>query len=160
MEFDRFKKLINPNLYQVFLFYCPISLPGVVFIHPWFVINKKGIISRYEVRHKTNMGPQSWGYLYKDFFEDPTHGVETFIFSNKYFWQGKLMSFIEGQEKSDAKTLIDLIETSPNNYPHLNSYGWLGPNSNTYIQYLLNQIPNSKLKLPFSAVGKKYSTKN
>jgi hypothetical protein len=46
-----FEKLIKEDVYQVFLFHCACTVPLSFASHPWFVINKKGKISRYAVNH-------------------------------------------------------------------------------------------------------------
>ena len=57
---NQFEKLIDKNKYQVFVFYCPAYFPFNFFKHPWFVINKKGEISRYEIRDAFNKKNNSY----------------------------------------------------------------------------------------------------
>jgi hypothetical protein len=40
------------------------------------------------------------------------------------------------------------------NYKYKNQYKLLGPNCNTYIQWIINKFPQAKIKLPFLAIGK------
>jgi hypothetical protein len=56
----------------------------------------------------------------------------------------------------DAERLIQKIEQSPTEYTHKNHYRyWPGPNSNTYVQWILNEL-NLDLSLSSSAIGKDY----
>ena len=49
-----FEGLIKKDKYQVFVFANPAPIPISFARHPWFVLNKKGIISRWEVLHFKN----------------------------------------------------------------------------------------------------------
>jgi|SRR3990167_2694204 len=91
-----FDKLIKSEKYQVFLLICPANLPFSFAIHPWFVINRKGIVSRWEVSFEARKRELSWGHLNKNLFP-PFQGIEVFPFSEKYFWTGKVSSSIEGE---------------------------------------------------------------
>jgi len=149
-----FEKLIDPTKYQVFLFSCPAYIPFSFAIHPWFVVNKKGIISRWEVYSKKNLNKTSWGHLHLNgFITSPFQGIHMFPFLKKYFWNPTLMATIEGNA---AQKIIESIETSPQKYPFCNTYSLLGPNSNTYIQWILNQSPECNITLPWNAIGKNY----
>jgi len=57
---------------------------------------------------------------------------------------------------SEAQMMIEFIERSPNVYPHCEMYRFRGPNSNTYVQWVIDNFPNSGLQLPFNAFGKGY----
>ena len=81
-----------------------------------------------------------------------------FSFSQKYFWKGKLRRYIEGGEGSLAQRMAECIENSPKMYPYCNTYAPRGPNSNTYVQWVLNQFPQSGLTLPWNSFGKSFKT--
>jgi len=49
VEEEKFKKLIKRDLYQVFLFSSPVTFPMNFASHPWFIVNLKGKINRWEV---------------------------------------------------------------------------------------------------------------
>ncbi len=148
-----YKRIINKEKYQVFLFSSPIPYPLNFAVHTWFVINLKGKISRWEFGqfkgspHKNGIG------VLKNFFE-PTEGM------NKYFWKSyprftsKLIDFIEGDENSTASNLAEFIENFSDSYPLKDKYILTGPNSNTFVQWIINQYPEANIKLPFNAVGK------
>ena len=53
----------------------------------------------------------------------------------------------------DAFSLVEKIESSPNDYPFLDNYKyWPGPNSNTYAQWVVKD----KIKLGIRAIGKSF----
>ncbi len=64
--------------------------------------------------------------------------------------------FVQGLNIGLKDVLIDLIESSFEEYPSVETYSLLGPNSNTYTQWVLDQFPETKMQLPWNAVGKKY----
>ena len=155
MKSNEFEKLIDKNKYQVFLFSSPVPIPLNFAIHTWFVINLKGKIHRWEFgSFRGSPHPNGIGVL-KDFLE-PTKGMNFYWWKANPRFDSKLISFIEGNDKSIAKDLALFIEKNSNKYPLKNTYKLLGPNSNSFMSWILEKFPNSKLKLPFNAFGKNY----
>jgi len=152
-----FEKLIKKDKYQVFLFACPANLPFFFATHPWFVVNKKGELSRWEIFWRPEKWDKRWGHLHKDFYPRPEQGIEVFPFSRKYFWgNGKLLGCVEGDEASIARRMADFIEQSPKQYPYCGRYAYTGPNSNTYVQWIISHFPESGFKLPWNSFGKNF----
>jgi len=149
---NKFQNLIDEKKYQVFIFTCPSNIPFIFASHPWFIINKLGSISRWEVLFTKNSKENSFGHLYLNFFL-PFQGINIIPFYLKYFWKGKLLGQIEGEP---AKRMAEFIENSPTNYPHTNEYSLIGPNSNTYAQWIIDHFPELNVKLPWSSIGKNY----
>ena len=148
-----FEKLVDKEKHQVFFFDCVLPLPLNFSRHVWIVTNSKGNMKRYEgsyIRNKV----EELGYLYmneKKFSES----------HNKYFWKSKpcwKKSKINKIVKGDlAKKIINIVENSIENYPYKNKYSFYpGPNSNTYIQWIVDKCPELELKLPQNAFGKNY----
>ena len=162
---EKFLNLVKKDKYQVFLFVSRANLPFFFATHPWLVVNNKGTISRFGVAWEKSMqpivafgelGPKGhWGHLYKNYFP-PWQGIGVFPFSWRYFWKGYLLQCIEGDENSTAKQIVEFVEKSGETYPYKENYSLLGPNSNTYVQWVLNHFPDSGLKLPWNAFGKKH----
>lgn len=156
-----FEKLIDPTKYQVFLFACPAFIPVQFAVHPWFVVNKKGSVKRWEIGHDLETTPNYFGYLRSDglpFFE----GLPILTYSLHYRWKGshiRLLGMIEGDENSLACKAANFIEETRSQYPHRNTYRLTGPNSNTYIQWVLDRFPDWKIRLPWNAFGKNYDGK-
>lgn len=152
-----FEKLIDKDKYQVFLLSSPCSIPISFARHTWFVVNKKGSISRWEVVHTLfASGEKNWGHL-KLNLQDPFLGVWIFFFFKKLGnFKTSLLGLVEGDEDSEVRQMIDLIESSPENYPFREKYNYLGPNSNTYTMWVLKHFKNFNLKLPWNAFGKDY----
>lgn len=156
MDPKAFKKLLKKDKYQVFLFSCPVAFPVQIGFHYWFVINKKGKISRWEMLHKKKASEPSWGHLYLNLMA-PTKGLRIFLFLKKFHWKSHLRGFVEGNNNSLAKKMADFIEKSPESYNYNYKFNLIfGPNSNTFIQYIINKFPESNLKLSWKAFGKNY----
>ena len=150
---NNYQNLIDPTKSQVFLFKSKANFPFIFAIHPWFIINKKGEVSRWEVLYSKNFkSEKSWGTLYKNLFP-PFQGLNIFPFISKPTYNSKLVVVVEGEL---AIQIIDLIENMPTDYPYLNIYSLLGPNSNTFVNYVINRFPEIKMKLPWNAFGKNY----
>jgi hypothetical protein len=151
-----FQNLVEKEKYQVFLFTSPCSLPISCFAHPFFVINKKGNLWRYEIIHRKSNGKSDnhFGHLIINFFP-LFSGVNIIPYYFKHFYfKAKLRDVASGDEGSEVKKMIDFIENSPNVYPYINKYRYMGPNSNTYTQWVLDHFKNLNFKLPWNAFGK------
>lgn len=146
---NEFEKLIKKDEYQVFVLCCPAYFPFNFLRHPWFVLNDKGKISRWEVRHSINKKDQS--HLFVD-NQPPFEGINKTVLINSK-WQAQFMGNIEGDI---AKEAINYIKNTTENYIYCNKYNLSGPNSNTYVRWILDKFPEFKIKLPWRFIGKNY----
>ena len=144
-----FEDLVDKEKYQVFIFSFPAYFPFNFFRHPWFVLNKKGEISRWEIRHFINK--ENGTYLYVN-NQKPFEGINKSIFV-KSKWKACFIGSIEGEI---ALSAIEFIKKSKDNYPYVNKYMGYGPNSNTYVQWVLNKFPEFKIKLSWRFIGKNF----
>jgi len=144
---------INPEKYEVFICASPAPFPLSFATHPWFVINKKSSVSRYEVFFYPYPKTHSVGHLHINFYPLPFQGIEIIPFLKKPLWKSRIIGHIEGDL---AQKMISIIESTETNYPYNHRYSFTGPNSNTYVQWVLNQFPSCAVTLPFNSFGKKY----
>jgi hypothetical protein len=144
--------LFDKTKRQVFLYACPANIPLSFASHSWFITNKKGVLSRWEVLFRENQCPTSWGHLHKNFLP-PFQGIEIFPYSEKYFWGGTLLGHAEDEV---AEFMIEHLESSPTAYPYCYAYDLRGPNSNTYTQSVLDAFPGFPASLPWNSFGKGY----
>ncbi len=156
MTESEFKKLLKKDSFQVFLVTCPAQIPAVFAIHPWFIVNKKGSVSRWEVIYRRNK-ETAWGYISENELP-PYSGIQAIPFTQLFFWKSKLLNVIEGDENSTAARVAECLTSSPEQYPLRKKYHLLGPNSNTYVQWIIDTFPESGMKLPWNAIGKNFKT--
>jgi hypothetical protein len=133
-------------LLQVFLYAGSIPYLGWIAEHLWFEIHHDGKLERWEVWQLASQCPSSWGYLHKNLLPCGTwlNQKKPRQLAN---WQG-----------SQAQQLARVIQTSKLNYPSCYHYRyWPGPNSNSYVQYILNQV-DIDFPLGRKALGKGYRT--
>lgn len=68
--------------------------------------------------------------------------------------QPEIIADLRGDEA--AKAIAKIIE-AVESYPYVHEYRlWPGPNSNTFTAYVARQVPELKLELPVTAIGKDY----
>jgi len=148
-----FNKFINKKGYQVFLFSSKTTFPAFFAKHYWFVINKKNKLMRIEIFHKKNK-KNKLGYIYTS-NKNLSKPLIKYIWNKNIYWKkSRLHKIIHGKE---AKKLIFILEKSLNSYIFKNKYLFYpGPNSNTYVQKIIDQIPELNLKLSYNAFGKNY----
>ena len=147
----KFEDLIDKDKYQVFVFCCPAFIPVNFARHPWVVINKNGEIHRWEIGD-IKIGDS---YIHKDVLP-PFQGIEYTRFIKNYFWKIELLGYIEGEDNSRVKDAINFIENSEANYFYCKKYFIFGPNSNTYLQNILNRFPEFNIKLSWRFIGKNF----
>lgn len=151
----QFLSKVDQNKYQVFLFKSKCALPVTFASHTWFVINKKGVLGRWEVVYARSWSDTDPNHLVVN-FQAPFLGVTIIpLFPHGHF-KAKLLCSLSGDDGSIAKEIIDFIENSSHSYPYCNFYKLTGPNSNTYTQWILDKFPEFKVKLPWNAFGKNY----
>jgi len=121
-----------------------IPFIGRIAVHYWLVIRENQKVDRWEVWQTANCCKNSWGYLHKNLLEY-AQGVGNGDSWVEYQWRGE-----------SADLLIMTIENTPKIYPYKYQYRyWPGPNSNTYVQWVLNEA-KTNYYLSYFGIGKSY----
>ena len=72
-------------------------------------------------------------------------------------WFGEYPELLAEQRGAGVDAVIDRIEAAVASYPWPASYlAWPGPNSNTFIAHIARQVPELRLDLPPTAIGKDF----
>ena len=71
-------------------------------------------------------------------------------------WYGKQPRTLIDLRNEEAEQIIDKIYTAALQYPYKKEYSMFGPNSNTFIAWILCEVPELNLKLSRRAIGKNY----
>jgi len=121
---------INGNQSVVSLWASNIPNLGAIAVHHWFVIDDCGEQSRWEVWQTANVIcndiGESWDHLHRDLLP-LEQGMRNGAAYKLEQWTGET-----------ARQLIQRIRSSPEQYPWCSKYRyWPGPNSNTYVQWVL-----------------------
>ena len=117
------------------------SWRGYFAIHTWIATKPNGAAS-YTVHEVTG-----WG----------ANKVRSYPSLPDRAWYGSppvLLASISGEAASD---LIPRIEQAIASYPYPRTYdAWPGPNSNTFVAWIIRQVPGFEVNLPNTAIGKDY----
>ena len=137
---------INDNQHVVSLWASNIPNLGAIAVHHWFVIDDCGEQSRWEVWQTANVIcndiGESWDHLHRDLLP-LEQGMRNGAAYKLEQWNGET-----------ARQLIQRIRSSPEQYPWCSKYRyWPGPNSNTYVQWILQ----NEYRLGWRAAGSRYS---
>lgn len=74
-----------------------------------------------------------------------------------FLWFNSKPTLLVEHRGKQAEQIIPLIEKAVDDYPYAQQYRvWPGPNSNTFIAWVARQVPELRLDLPASAIGKDY----
>ena len=115
---------------------------GIFAVHTWIVVKERGAnrYSRYDYT--------AWG--------EPVR-VDGFLADGRWF--GAIPETVLSVDGPQAEPLIPKIRAAIESY-RFRAYGdysaWPGPNSNTFIQAILNAVPELGAVLPPTAIGKDY----
>jgi hypothetical protein len=121
------------------LYAAPVSPVTDYAVHPWFIVKKAGsrVIDRWEV---WQLGDAPYGYVRKNLLrpEDDVGAGRVFVVAE-----------LRGPR---AEQVAAFIESNSPRYPCRDSYSFLGPNSNTYAQWVINET-GWRVTMPQGAVG-------
>lgn len=72
-------------------------------------------------------------------------------------WYGNAPELLAEKRGTEAEALIPRIEAAIRAYPYANEYSvWPGPNSNTFTAWVSRAVPELKVDLPPTAIGKDF----
>ena len=121
-----------------------IPLIGFIALHHWYVVIKGDRQERWEIWQNPSLSKDSWGHLHKNLMPADS-GVGNGASWLEISWTGTL-----------ANQLDRIIENTPQTYPYNYFYRYFpGPNSNTYVQWILNQA-GYDYRLSVRGIGKDY----
>jgi hypothetical protein len=73
------------------------------------------------------------------------------------YWYGQKPELLADLRGPGVEEIIDRIEAAANDYPYPDRYHvWPGPNSNTFVAFILRRVPELRVDLPPTAIGKDY----
>jgi hypothetical protein len=118
---------------------------GVMAVHTWVALKPEGApaYTRYEV-----MG---WGV------GNGAPAVRVNRTGPDNYWFGSRPELLVDRRGDGVGELISRLEAAVQAYPYPASYRtWPGPNSNTFVAYLGRAVPELRLDLPATAIGKDF----
>lgn len=149
------QELIKKPKYQFFIFSSPARFPAIFFRHYWIVTSDDGNLTRWGISHKIYDRNDSYWHVNKDFFE-PFSWTWVFPYIHIFKFKSTLLAHIEWDLDSVAYKMVKFVNENSKNYTYKDRYGFLWPNCNTYVQWVLDKFPESGLKLPLNAIWKNY----
>jgi len=118
---------------------------GLFAVHTW-IVTKEAEADHYRVHQVVG---------FRHYRGLPALMSEPDIPDRSWFGQtGRVLVDIRGRE---AEAVIDDIITAVEAYPYRDDYRvWPGPNSNTFVAWVAREVPQLRLNLPPTAIGKDY----
>lgn len=118
---------------------------GIFAVHTWVAVKRSGTerYTRYEVI--------GWGV------ERGLPAIRVDRTGPDNHWFGSRPTLLVDLRGEGVDAVIAKIETAIRAYPYAASYRtWPGPNSNTFTAYIGRAVPELRLKMPPTAIGKDY----
>lgn len=122
-----------------------VGLKGALGVHTWIVLKPAGApaYTRYEV--------VGWGV------DRGSPAVRVNRTGPDNYWFGSRPDLLVDVRGDGVDLLIARIEAAVRDYPYPSSYRtWPGPNSNTFTAFVARAVPELRLDLPPTAVGKDF----
>lgn len=118
---------------------------GYFAVHPWVSVKKKGD-DHYTVYQVTG-----WNM----FYEKTT--VYAHLDLPDRYWYGRKPKLLQSLTGEEAERAIPKIEAAVESYPYKTTYNlWPGPNSNTFVEHIVRNVPELTIELPPTAIGKDF----
>jgi len=118
---------------------------GLLAVHTWIAVKQSGAASftRYEVI--------GWGV------DRGAQAVRVNRTGPDNYWFGSRPELLVDLRGADTDAVIEKIQAAVAAYPYRSSYRtWPGPNSNSFTAFVGREVPELRLKLPSTAIGKDY----
>lgn len=117
------------------------SWRGYFAIHTWIATKPRGAAS-YTVHEVTGWGATK---------------VRSYPSLPDRAWYGSPPVLLASVAGDEATALIPRIEQAIADYPYPHTYdAWPGPNSNTFVAWIIRQVPGLEVNLPNTAIGKDF----
>ena len=128
---------------SVELRYAPLPFIGIIAWHYWFVVADDSGCHRWEVWQTKNAGGSCIGHVHRD-LKRPDDGV------------GGGPCRVAAQWSGEPALRIAQVLRAIENYPYCETYRyWPGPNSNTFVAWVLRQA-GVKQPLDPRGIGRNY----
>ena len=73
------------------------------------------------------------------------------------YWYGARPELLGDIRGPGVEAIIDRIDDAVKEYPYPNTYHvWPGPNSNTFVAFVLRRVPELRVDMPPTAIGKDF----
>jgi hypothetical protein len=118
---------------------------GIFGVHTWISVKPTGAdkYTRYEVI--------GWGV------QRGIPAIRVDRMGPDNYWFGARPDIYVDRRGPEVDALIDKVKAAVETYPWPNEYRpWPGPNSNTFIAWIAREVPELRLDLPPTAIGKDY----
>jgi hypothetical protein len=122
-----------------------VGWKGALGVHTWIAVKRSGAAeySRYEV--------VGWGV------DRGVAAVRVNRTGPDNHWFGSRPDLLVDVRGEGVDALIDRVEAAVRDYPYPSTYRtWPGPNSNTFTAFVGRAVPELRLDLPPTAVGKDF----
>ena len=118
---------------------------GLLAVHTWIAVKptEAAAYTRYEVI--------GWGV------DRGAKAVRVNRTGPDNYWFGSRPNLLVDLRGGEVDAIIEKIQAAVAAYPYPDSYRtWPGPNSNTFTAYVGREVPELRLSLPSTAIGKDY----
>ncbi len=136
----------TPAIIQVFAART-VGWRGAFGVHTWIAVKRSGAAAytRYEVI--------GWGV------DRGQQAIRLDRSGPDNYWFGSRPDLLAEVRGDGVDALIDRVEAAVRDYPYPDSYRtWPGPNSNTFVAHVTRQVPELRVDLPPTAIGKDFMT--
>lgn len=118
---------------------------GYFGVHTWIAVKPTGA-QEFTIHEVARFGLRRTGT-----------SVRSLVRAPDGYWFGNRPELLKDVRGPGVDAIIKRIETAMRAYPYADTYrAWPGPNSNTFTAFVLREVPELRIDLPPTAIGKDY----
>jgi hypothetical protein len=118
---------------------------GYFGVHTWIAVKPTGA-REFTVHEVARFGLRRTGT-----------SVRSIVRAADGYWFGNRPELLKDVRGTGVDALIKRVEAAVRRYPYADTYrAWPGPNSNTFTAFVLREVPELRVDLPPTAIGKDY----
>ncbi len=118
---------------------------GYFGVHTWIAVKPTGA-GEFTIHEVARFGLRRTGT-----------SVRSLVRAPDGYWFGNRPELLKDVRGPGVEALIERIEAAVKQDPYADSYRvWPGPNSNTFVAFVLREVPELRVDLPPTAIGKDY----
>jgi hypothetical protein len=118
---------------------------GYFGVHTWIAVKPTGA-KAFTVHEVARFGLRRTGT-----------SVRSMVRAADGYWFGNRPELLKDIRGNGVDAIIDRINAAIRRYPYADTYrAWPGPNSNTFVAFVMREVPDLGADLPSTAIGKDY----
>ena len=153
MTEKQFKEAIDDDKYHFFVLASPAKIPFHFTKHTWIVIkDENGKVERRDLAHFKNKTDPDLQHIQKNFLP-PRKWLDKYFWESSKYFPSHILYHAVGEKHSPAYEAAKFVQEHITEYPDKDKYYLIRKNSNSFVKWVLRNIPSIHYTLPRNIIG-------